>query len=254
MYRIFTLVMLLCALSPQALAAPDFPLSFQTNYSLHSKGARIAEMQRVMRSLGDGKFHYRSETRTTGLIALFRSDHIVEESTWMFSGESLRPLHYLYRHEGGKKDRNVAVDFDWENRRITNTINGDSWLMPAEPDVMDKLLYQFAIMFDLNAGRTPRQYTVADGGKIKLYEFEALGEETIDTPLGKLRTLKFSRYREGSERETTLWCAPELNFLPVKVENVEKDGFRTVALIDSVTGLACPAGGPQTAPATACGQ
>lgn len=220
--------------APGASAVPE---EFEASYSLYSKGARIARMQRVFRHLGDGVYLYRSETRTTGLIALFRKDHIVEQSTWRLTDDNPRPLRYVYEHSGGSRDRNVAVNFDWDSRRITNTVNGQSWLMPAEPDVMDKLLYQFAVMYDLSSGRTPRRYTIADGGKIKSYDFQALGHETIDTPLGALDTLKFSRHREGSERETTLWCAPKLDFLPVKVENIEKDGLTTIAVIDAVTGL-----------------
>lgn len=228
---------LLAIVSGAASAQSKLPQTFEAGYSLYSRGAKIAEMRRILRPLNNGLYQYRSETRTTGLIALFRNDHIVEESTWLLHGESLRPLRYLYEHSRGKKDRNVAVDFDWASRRITNTINGDSWLMPAEPDVLDKLLYQFAIMYDLSSGRIPRYYTIADGGKIKSYEFESLGEETVKTPLGNFQTLKFSRHREDSDRKTTFWCAPDLDFLPVKVEHVEKDGARTVVVIDSVMGL-----------------
>ncbi|MGH8248316.1 MAG: DUF3108 domain-containing protein [Gammaproteobacteria bacterium] len=231
------LLVLLPVWCVSALAQGALPGDFEASYSLYSRGAKIAKMQRVFRRLGNGLYLYRSETRTTGLIALFRKDHIVEQSTWLLNKDSLRPLQYLYEHNGGSKDRNVAVIFDWDTRRITNTVNGQSWLIPAEPDVMDKLLYQFAVMYDLRSGRTPQRYTIADGGKIKSYDFQALGEETIETPLGSLQTLKFSRHREGSDRETTLWCAPKLEFLPVKVENIEKDGLTTVAVIDTVTGL-----------------
>lgn len=231
------LLLLLPAWSFPAPAMSALPGDFEANYSLYSKGAKIAKMQRVFRHLGNGLYLYRSETRTTGLIALFRKDHIVEQSTWLMNKDSLRPLRYVYEHSGGSKDRNVAVNFDWDTRRITNTVNGESWLMPSEPDVMDKLLYQFAVMYDLSSGRTPQRYAIADGGKIKSYDFQALGEETIDTPLGSLQTLKFSRHRQGSDRETTLWCAPQLDFLPVKVENIEKDGLTTIAVIDTVTGL-----------------
>ena len=102
---------------------------------------------------------------------------------------------------------------------------------------MDKLLYQFAIMFDLQAGRKDLEYTIADGGKVKYYDFEPIGNETINTPLGELQSLKFIHHKEGSERSVTLWCAPQLQFLPVKVENDEKDGSRTVAIVKSVKGL-----------------
>lgn len=216
----------------------DLPQTFEAHYSLYRTGAKVAEMQRVFTRLDNGQYRYRSETRTTGLFAVFRKDHVVEQSDWLFQNGELRPLEYLYEHSGGKKDRNVAVTFDWDAQKITNTVNGQSWRMPAEPNVMDKLLYQLAIMHDLKAGRPELAYTVADGGKIKAYNFELQGEETIETPLGELTTVKVSRVRTDSKRETVFWCAEKFHFLPVRVENIETDGGKTTVIIDSVTGIA----------------
>ena len=227
---------LLCCLCGSA-GATDLMQTFEARYSLYRAGAKVAEMLRVFSRLDDGRYRYHSETWTTGLFSLFRKDHVVEQSDWRMQGSELRPLEYLYEHSGGKKDRNVAVTFDWDAQRITNTVNGHSWRMPAEPRVMDKLLYQLAIMHDLKAGRSELAYTVADGGKIKTYNFELLGEETIETPLGELATVKVSRLRVDSKRETVFWCAEKLGFLPVRVENIETDGGKTTVIIDSVSGL-----------------
>jgi len=78
---------------------------------------------------------------------------------------------------------------------------------------------------------------VADGGKIKNYNFEIIGKEIINTPLGKLETIKLVRLKPNSRRKSTLWCAKKLEFLPIKVENIEKDGKITVALINSLKGI-----------------
>jgi hypothetical protein len=230
------LLLLLWSLGP-AGRATELPQAFEAHYSLYRAGAKVAKMLRVFTRLANGQYRYRSETRTTGLFAVFRKDHVIEQSNWSFQNGALRPLEYSYEHSGGKKDRNVAVTFDWESQRITNTVNGQSWRMPAEPNVMDKLLYQLAIMHDLKAGRSQLAYTIADGGKIKTYNFELLGEEMISTPLGELNTIKVSRQRPDSPRETVFWCAEELHFLPVRVENIETDGGKTTVIIDSVTGL-----------------
>jgi len=226
---------LLCAFGHAAAA--ELPGTFEAHYSLYRTGAKVAEMLRVFERLDNGRYRYRSETRTTGVFSLFRKDHVIEESNWLFRNGELRPLEYLYDHSGGKKDRNVAVTFDWDAQKITNTVNGQSWRMPTEPKVMDKLLYQLAIMHDLKSGRAPLAYTVADGGKIKTYDFELLGNEIISTPLGELDTVKVSRVRKDSRRETVFWCAEKLHFLPVRVENIETDGGKTTVVIDSVTGL-----------------
>jgi Protein of unknown function (DUF3108) len=214
------------------------PTLFEANYTIRVKGAQIAKMTRRFSRLDNGAYQYQSETRTTGLISIFRKDHIVERSLWQLESDKLVPIDYYYDHSGGKKDRQVSISFDWENQRITNSIDGSSWKMPTSPNIMDKLLYQLALMYDLQAGKESLRYTVADGGKTKIYNFEILGLETLKTPLGELQTVKLERHKPNSRRKSTLWCAKELEYLPVKVENIEKDGKITVALIKSLEGIA----------------
>lgn len=234
-------IVLLCAsvvarAEAVAEALHDWPPRFTAEYHLYNHGVKVAEMLRAMEQTSDGNFVFRSDTKTSGLFALVRKDRIVEESRWRMADGALQSLSYSYTRTG-PKERRVAVEFDWVERRIINNINGESWLMPAVPEVVDKLLYQFALMSDLRAGEKELSYTVADGGKIKNYEIEPLGEETVHTPLGNLRTLKFRHQKIGDDRLTTLWCAPNYQFLPVQVEYQEKDGTSIRVVLQSVTGL-----------------
>ncbi len=240
MFRFLNQATLIFVLSTSGFSqAQDYtPTLFEADYTIRIKGARVARMTRRFTRFEDGTYQYYSETRTTGLFSIFRKDLIVETSKWYMNAEKLIPVDYYYEHSGGKKDRRVDISFDWENNRITNSIDGSSWKMPTSPNIMDKLLYQLAIMYDLQAGKEALHYTVADGGKTKIYNFEILGEETVKTPLGKLHTIKLERHKPNSRRKSTLWCAKELEYLPIKVENVEKDGRITVALIDSLEGIA----------------
>ena len=222
---------------PAEATAPPWPPRFTAEYNVYNRGVKVAEMRRGMQATSDGNFVFRSDTHTTGLFSLLRKDRIAEESTWHVADGSIRSLAYTYTRSGGSKNRNVAVRFDWDARRITNTINGDSWLMPAVPQVVDKLLYQFALMTDLRSGGKDLNYTVADGGKIKIYEIEPLGEESVKTPLGRLQSMKFRHQKLGDDRITTLWCAPRFQYLPVQVEYQEKDGSKVLVVLQSVTGL-----------------
>jgi len=238
MYKLVTasLLILLLILPDPAHCADNLPGDFVASYSLHSMGTRFAAMKRSFSRLDNDEFLYQSETSTVGLLALFRKDHIIEKSTWHFSGGQLQPLLYSYEHTGGKKDRDVNVKFDWSTRRITNSINGSSWQMPIQAYIMDKLLYQLAIMYDLEKGRKDISYVIADGGKIKQYDFELVGEERLQTPIGEFSTLKLSRHKPNSRRKTVIWCARELGYMPVKVENIENNGRETMAIIEGLSG------------------
>ena len=223
--------------APASYGAEEFPGPFEATYTLYSTGTRIATMQRRLSRSEDGRYLYESKTDAAGLLALFRKDHITERSVWEFAESGPRSRSYLYERSGGSADRTVQVSFDWASGFITNTVNGSTWQMPLQPEMMDKLLYQLAIMFDLESGKESLHYIIADGGKTKIYRFYRLGEEVIDTPLGRLRTVKLQRDKPNSRRDSTLWCAIGLHFLPVKVENVEKSGKVTTAVISGLQGF-----------------
>ena len=91
-------------------------------------------------------------------------------------------------------------------------------------------------MIDLKLGNIPEKYIIADGGKIKEYTFKKIKDEIIETPLGDFNTIKLARYKKNKQ-ETYLWCAYELDFLPVKVITTEKDGHLSKAIIKSVKGF-----------------
>ena len=197
----------------------------------------VGLMERQFFKQEDGSYKFRSESKTTGLISLFKKIHIIEESKWDFIDTGFKPLLYKYHHTKNKKNREVEISFDWSKQKIVNRVNDSVWHMQTEKGILDKLLYQLTIMSDLKAGTVPESYTIADGGKIKHYEFEHLSDEDIETPLGKFKSIKLARHKPNSKQETVLWCAYDLEFLPIKVVNKEKDGRLTTAIIETLNGL-----------------
>ncbi len=230
-----TALLLYAGISIAALAEEQNLPEFDASYNVYRSGVMIARMQRSVSRLEDGKLLYRSETNVTGLVSIFRNDRIVEQSTWQFTDGKIIPEFYQYLHTGTKKERNITIKFDWEKNQVTNSVNGSSWHMPAAEGILDKLLYQYSIMLDMQKGKSSLSYTVADGGKEKVYIFESLGEETIETPLGKLRTIKMVRHFTDNDRQSIFWSAPDIGYLPVKLENID-DGVKTVVTINSLSG------------------
>ncbi|MEZ5671654.1 MAG: DUF3108 domain-containing protein [Thiotrichaceae bacterium] len=103
-------------------------------------------------------------------------------------------------------------------------------------DTLDSLLYQVVIMGDLQQGKRDLSYRIADRAKIKTYTAEFQSEETINTGMGKLNTLRYRYDSPDGKRHTTLWCAPQLHYLVVQVEHEEK-GLLIKTVLDKVTGL-----------------
>jgi len=230
---------------PAASADPVFPGPFEAEYSLHSKGFEVARIQRAFRPLADGTYIYESHSRPVGVLALFRDDRILERSHWRPTENGFQPLKYVYQHSGSKKNRDVDIDFDWTRDTVLMQVNDNRWQMELEPGTLDKMLYQLAVMRDLQYGLQEFSYRIADGGKMKSYHFETFEKESVETPYGTFEAIKLERFRDDRERVTILWSVPELDYLPVKIINIEPDGLKTTALLESYTAL------PDSVPSTA---
>lgn len=223
--------------APAFGTGPVFPAPFEAEYNLYSKGLEVAHIKRVFRALADGTYIYESRSHPVGLLAVFRDDRIVERTNWEQTENGFRPIKYIYKHSGSKKNRDVEINFDWQANEVYMQVNENHWQMDLEPSTLDKMLYQLAVMRDLKRGLEKFSYRIADGGKMKSYNFKTFSEEAVQTPYGDFEALKVERFREDRERETILWCVQKLDYLPVKVVNIEPDGLKTTALLKSYNPL-----------------
>ena len=201
----------------------EFTARYKADYHYNAGMLLSANMERRLSRNPDGSYTFASKMEATGLLALLLSDNIEESSVWALVDGRPRPLKYQYHHTGRKQgdERHAVLDFDWKKGVVTNRINDDPWTMKVPTGAQDKLLYQYTLMRDLQAGRTAFAYDIADGGELKNFRFERAGTETITTPLGSLQTVKLQRLH-GSRRDV-IWCAVALDYLPVRIEQY-KDG------------------------------
>jgi hypothetical protein len=215
--------------------AADSPLPlFDSYYSLYALGAKIGESTRSLVRQDETTLRFDSTSHTVGLLALFRDDRIYESSVWRWENEKIRPQRYVYRHEGSKKQRYTNIQFDWEKHRAYSEHEGKEYEFVLQDGMLDISVYQLRLMLDLAAeGPHDVEYTVIDGKKIKPFALNFKGEETLSTKLGDLKTYKFMREDED-KRRSVLWCAPDLLYLPVKVEHTEPRGETVSMKIDKI--------------------
>lgn len=212
----------------RATAAPP-AAAFTATYALRSGSMKIGVMTRQLSFTDGGQYRFEARMESSGLLTLFRDAHIDEISAGSLDDRDFKPEHYEYRRVGGQKDRLTTIHFDWVSGVITTTVQGDSWRMPAVPKTLDKLVYQLALMRDLSDGTRPLTYAIADGGKIKQYALNIVGEELVRVNGAEVPAVKVEYVREDSKRRTTLWCAPSYRHLPIRIEYREKDGRVTTA-------------------------
>ena len=228
--------MLLCEASISD-ALQVYAQDFSAQFSLKAHGAVIGKTAWSLSTNEANELVYKSESKAAGIAVFISKEHIVERSIWRREAQGMLPHRYYYDRSGGKKEKKVSVKFDWSNGTALTTAKGDTWSMQIPQGTLDKLGYVIVMMHDLNTGKRDFTYQIADGGKLKDYHLKAVGEETVNTPMGKLSTLVIKRIRDDNKRETTYWCASQYRYLPVKVEHREKDGTVITLYIESVQGI-----------------
>jgi hypothetical protein len=219
--------------------AADYTAPYTASYTVSNNGTRAGVMTRSLSAGPDGTYVLESQLiATEGLMALI-GIKVTERSKWDIKDGEIRPLDYLYR-QSGLSSRKISMEFDWPNKLIHAKVKGEKRELDIVPGMYDNLLYQIAISRDLKAGKQTLDYVVAESGKIKKYHIVQAGHDKLETPLGTLDTIKLEKHNPGSKRQTTLWCAPSLNYLPVRMDHIEKNGEETSAVIRSYNPAAAP--------------
>jgi hypothetical protein len=249
-YRFFLLacVLFCLTLSLSAHAEPGLPESFSITYVLTKGPLELAQMTRRLYKNDNGHYVYDSFSEPIGYARWFTDVTLREKSEWVFHNNQLRPLFYSYDRKGDDRDRHVHLRFDWDKMRVINTINNTPWTMSIPDGTLDKLLYHLAVMYDLERGKKSLSYDIADGGKLKHYNFINHGEESLETDMGTLRTLKIEL--RGKKRDTVIWCAIDYNYLPVKLTQDDNGMTLMAKSFDGVERRAAD-GGKQSNAATA---
>ncbi|WP_111641263.1 DUF3108 domain-containing protein [Marinimicrobium alkaliphilum] len=212
--RIFLpLISLLAALCWSTTTAAEMPETFKNEYRTRIMGFSITAVHEL-KSNSDGtqELHF---SASTWLASLDEKTHFA----WSDEGE-VQPLNYSYRRRGLGRGRDHQLSFDWDEAEVSDG-NGESWPIDTEQRLQDRLSFQVQLQKDLLQGKDTLFYQITDGGDLREYQFDIVGEERLDTTLGEVDTIKVRRSREGSDRTTNLWLAKDHNLLLVRLEQDE---------------------------------
>lgn len=223
-FRLFAGLCLALVATTACRAADNLPYpAFTALYRLYINQLPIGHQEITLLRNEDGSYRYTGKTDSIGIAAFVRDDSLNELSTFVYRDDHIKPLDYEFHHVRDEHERHVRIHFDWTSNTVINDIQGDRWQMKVPDHTLDKLVVQLAMILDLQAGEREMEYAIADGGKLKTYRFKVQGEETIRTPAGRFRTLKLERIRADQDRTTYIWAAPELDYLPVQIKQIEHE-------------------------------
>ena len=181
----------------------------------------------------DGQYTLTSITEGSGLLALFQRGKLVQICHGKISASGLAPDDFWIQRGRSTPDKTTSAHFDYVSRNVTITKDNRAFSVPMEDNAQDLLsaIFQLAV-------RAPFPGTmllhVTSGKSLKPYHARIVGEETIATPMGPLRTLHLVRPAEEDEDAMDLWLAEDYNNIPVKIR-IDHNKFGIIEQV--VTGM-----------------
>ncbi len=205
--------------------APVLPASGTIRFAIvkESLGLRVGRAEHHWEFAEDGSYRLRAVSETSGLAAFFRPARVEMESRGRLAAGGLRPDSFRSRREGSASEE--GADFDWESGQLRLLRDGSRHRLTAGAQDILSLNYQLAYLGQLAEGAG---LGVATARKYERQQLDALGEEEIEVPAGRFRTLHL---RALTDSTTEIWIALDHGCLPVKIRFTDKkgDSFEQVA-------------------------
>ena len=191
---------------------------FSARFGVTWHGLSAGESRVELQRLPDGRWSYSSRNEPRGLFRLAMPKELSSRSVFSIRDGKLVPERFTGDDGTEATKRDSDLQFDWARGRVTGIAETRKVDLPLQPGMLDSMSVQVALMHELLEGRTPTHFVMVDKDKVKEYLYTAQGSETLQTVLGSRRTLLFRSARAGSDSGTWFWCAPDLGYLPLKVE------------------------------------
>lgn len=197
-------------------ALPAFPNRLTLTYTVYGgEGGFQAGRTVHTWAVTNDQYLITSTTEATGLAALFLRGEYRQTSRGELTPAGLKPSEFtVQRGQDGQPTE--SANFDWKATRLSYGKTNDKREVSLPPGAQDQLsvFYQLA----LTAPHTERvRLLLTNGRKIYLYEYQVLGDEVLDTPMGKLKTQHLARVvPDPDQGGADVWLAYDHHFLPVR--------------------------------------
>ncbi len=175
---------------------------------------------RQLQQLDNG--HWKLSLEAKAMVAKLN-----ETSIFTIEDKQITPLDYQYHRKILNRSKKLHVNLDW-SKNIATTTASNSWSMPIEAPLQDKLSVQLQLRKDISLQASGNlTYEVAAGGKVESFTYQVHQQEQLNLPGGDYQAIKVERIRkDDSQRQTYIWFAPQLNFHVIRIVQIEPDGKR----------------------------
>jgi len=212
------------ALSQPSASVPE-PAPFVATYTIAWHGVTAGTSTLQLRKTAPQLYLYTSTDEAYGIFRVAFPHALRQSSRFRIADGEVQPLAF----QAGGAGNDVMAQFDWKVGQVTGMAKGKLLDLKLRPGTQDPLSVQIAIMLKLLAQSPPESFWMLNTDEIDRFQYVRHEESTLDTPLGRLRTILYTSHAPGSNKTTYLWLAPALHYMPARAEQHVK-GSTQVAL------------------------
>ena len=212
--------------------------TYHAVYQVELRGKIIGTSEFSVQSRpGENTYRFTSKTAARGMLRLLQPSPILEHTDFIYEKNRIRPTEFWSQNTNGEEKNNLHIVFNWDRGIATTTEGKATSVVEIRDNVLNRGSMQVTMMRDLSRGVEPGPYVLVDGDSLKTYRYTYEGETTQETPLGAITTREYTQQRDNSTRQTSIWLAPKLSYLPVRMEQKRGSKTRTTFTLQSVKGL-----------------
>ena len=211
------------------------PQNFVAVYTAQLKQAD-GQLSMTLKKEDGGLYSYELTTKPGGFWRIIIDGSIWQKSTFILEGNDvLRSQTYELIDTIRSKPRKSRASFDWEDSLITGHYKDRAIKLPLTGNIIDKVSLQIAIIMDIKRGIDQSEYYILDKDKIQVVQVNRNSSAMINVPFGKFEAIEINRSSPDSNRTNTLWLAPELDYIPVKITQEENGKIVFSASLSQLT-------------------
>ena len=206
----------------------DMPLEYSASYKANYNGLEItADFE--LKALGNNRYK-----ETSSAKSVFGKINESAEFTITERGNIL-PHQHNYKRSIMGVSKSDQQTFDWNQMSVVYKKKGSTVVSKLDPGSLDVVTHKIQIRRDLHSGARPLSYKVMKRGKLRIYDYDIIGEEIIDTALGKLKATKIQRVvNSDKNRNTVVWLANDWDYLIVKLTHTDNGDTNTLNISQGI--------------------
>ncbi|MBN4080128.1 DUF3108 domain-containing protein [Beggiatoa alba] len=199
-----------------------FKTGFKVEYDVNYNGMNLGVSKRDLSIHSQQLATYETTTIPEGFAALLIKETTLETSNIIISRNQILPTKYTFVKKIKDHIEKHQLNFDWKTHKLDNSYLKTS--VGLKSNTHDLLSFQLNIMRDLQQNKKDMHYRIATKKHTREYSLRVLAKEKIETALGVFEVLKLKSNKIKGKSQFTFWCAPILEYLPIKIQKINDKG------------------------------